>query len=162
MPMWAIWLGLVVVVLIGGVAAWVLVSTFGSGNTQDKIRLEAIKLAGTIAVGTGGVAALLLTARRQHTTELDLVQKGHDADERRVTELYTAAAQQLASDKAPFLSRRRQQRGRLRSHQKLAWGTSTSKASGLHNDSLPTVVNNARTKLLTAAECDSFVQVRAL
>lgn len=101
MPMWAIWLGLGVVVLVGGVAAWVLVSTFGSGSPQDKIRLEAIKLAGTIAVGTGGVAALLLTARRQRTTELDLVQKGHDADERRVTELYTAAAQQLASDKAP-------------------------------------------------------------
>lgn len=100
-PMWAIWLGLLMVLLVGGGAAWVLVSTFGSGSPQDKIRLEAIKLAGTIAVGTGGVAALLLTARRQRTTELDLVQKGHDADERRITELFTAAAQQLASDKAP-------------------------------------------------------------
>lgn len=100
-PMWAIWLGLIVVVLVGGVTAWALVTTFGSASPQDKIQLEAIKLAGTIAVGTGGGAALLLTARRQRVTELDLLQKGHDADERRVTELYTAAAQQLASDKAP-------------------------------------------------------------
>lgn len=100
-PMWAIWLGLAVVLVVGGASAWVLVSAFGSGSPQDKIRLEAVKLAGTIAVGTGGTAALLLTARRQRTTEVDLLQKGHDADERRVTELYTAAAQQLGSDKAP-------------------------------------------------------------
>lgn len=114
-PWWGIWLGLTVVVLVGGIAIWVLVSVFGSGNAQDKIRLEAIKLAGSIAVGTGGVAALLLAGRRQRASELGVLQKDreqllqehrdavsrHDADERRVTELYTAAAEQLGSDKAP-------------------------------------------------------------
>ncbi|MEY8040084.1 pentapeptide repeat-containing protein [Saccharopolyspora cebuensis] len=107
-PGWAIWAGLVLVVAVGAGAAWALVAAFGSDSPQNKNRLEAIKLAGSIAVGTGGVAALLLAARRQRATELGLLQQEqraaddrHDADERRVTELYTAAADQLASDKAP-------------------------------------------------------------
>ena len=44
---------------------------------------------------------LLLAARRQRYVELDLEQKEHDANERRVTELYGKAADQLGSDKAP-------------------------------------------------------------
>jgi uncharacterized protein YjbI with pentapeptide repeats len=45
--------------------------------------------------------ALLLTARRQRYTELTLVHTTRDATERRITELYTKAADQLGSDKAP-------------------------------------------------------------
>lgn len=112
-PSWAIWLGLTLLLLVAGGSTWLLVAAFGGGSVQDKIRLEAIRLAGSIAVGTGGVAALLLTARRQRATELGLLQQEqaqrlqekraaedrHDADERRITELYTAAAEQLASER---------------------------------------------------------------
>lgn len=115
MPGWAIWLGLAMVVAVGTLTGWGLVTAFGSGSAQDKAHLEAIKLAGSIAVGTGGAAALVLAARRQRATELGVQQQEqaqrlqerraadarHDADERRVTELYTAAAPQLASESAP-------------------------------------------------------------
>lgn len=111
-PGWAIWAGMAGLVVVGLLATWWLVTTYGSGDPktieQNRIKLEAIKLAGSVVVGTGGVAALLLAARRQRVSELDLLQRDrvaeanrHDADERRATELYTAAAEQLASDKAP-------------------------------------------------------------
>jgi len=115
-------------VLVGvgvGVAVWLLIA-FGSGTPSDSAKLDAIKTAGTIVVGTGGAGALWLAARRQRTGEIALKQrdldhalqarvaaetKAHqervaddarqDAAERRVTELYTKAADQLGSDKAP-------------------------------------------------------------
>lgn len=93
---WAV--GLIV---LAGLAVALLWATLGSGDTRDSARLDVIRTAGSIVVGTGGAAALLLTARRQRTTELDLRQKDHDATERRVTELYGKAADQLGSDKAP-------------------------------------------------------------
>lgn len=102
-----IWLGAVTVVIFGVLSGWFLLSNFGGGTSQDRVRLEILKLTGSVVVGTGGGVALLLAARRQRATELDIVQKKqaaeetqHDAVERRVTELYTAAAEQLGSDKA--------------------------------------------------------------
>jgi hypothetical protein len=62
---------------------------------------DAIRTAGTLVIGTGGAVALLLTARRQRYTELAVVHTERDATERRITELYTKAADQLGSDKAP-------------------------------------------------------------
>lgn len=111
----AIWIGALVLLLVAGASMWTLFALFGAGSTQDKIHLEIVKLAGGIVVGTGGVAALLLAARRQRATELqlaqnerDLAQKEraaddarHDAAERRITELYSSAAEQLGSDKPP-------------------------------------------------------------
>ncbi|MFD0203937.1 MULTISPECIES: pentapeptide repeat-containing protein [Saccharothrix] len=94
--LWAVGLGLVAV---GAVV--VLLVTLGSGEPRDGVRLDVVRTAASIVLGTGGAAALLLTARRQRYAELDLVQKDHDATERRVTELYGKAADQLGSDKAP-------------------------------------------------------------
>jgi hypothetical protein len=107
----AIWTAAALLLVVGiGMAVWLL-SAYGRGGQQ----LEAIRTAGTIVVGTGGAAALLLAARRQRSTEIALKQKDRDqvhqqrvaatteldAAERRVTELYTKAADQLGSDKAP-------------------------------------------------------------
>ncbi|WP_157062748.1 hypothetical protein [Actinopolyspora mortivallis] len=114
-PGWAIWLGLALLLTVGVTAAALLVWAFGGGSERDKVRLDAIKLAGSIAVGTGGTAALVLAARKQRATEWGLLQQEqaqrlqeqkaaqskHDADERRVIELYTSVAQQLASEQAP-------------------------------------------------------------
>jgi hypothetical protein len=96
------------------VATWLLLA-YGQGDERARTQLEAIKTAGTIGVGTGGAAALLLAARRQRTAEIALKQKDRDqvhqervaaateadAAARRITELYTKAADQLGSDKAP-------------------------------------------------------------
>jgi uncharacterized protein YjbI with pentapeptide repeats len=104
----AIWCAAGLIVLVGiGVAVWLLVA-YGRGDEQARNQLEAIKTAGTIVVGTGGAAALLLAARRQRTAEIALKHQERvatateaDAAARRITELYTKAADQFGSDKAP-------------------------------------------------------------
>lgn len=115
MPAWSIWVGAVVLLGVAAVSMWTLLALFGGGSPQDQIRLEIVKLAGGIVVGTGGAAALLLAARRQRALELQLAQNErdlahkelvaadarHDAAERRITELYASAAEQLGSDTAP-------------------------------------------------------------
>ena len=87
--------------VVAGVAATLLLTLLGGGRPQDVARLDALRTAANIVVGTGGAAALLLAARRQRSAELDLAQKDHDATERRITEIYGKAADQLGSDKAP-------------------------------------------------------------
>ncbi|WP_367136454.1 pentapeptide repeat-containing protein [Saccharothrix sp. HUAS TT1] len=94
--LWAVGLA-----VLASASVVVLLLTLGSGDPRDGVRLDVVRTASGIVLGTGGAAALLLTARRQRYTELDLAQKDHDATERRVTELYGKAADQLGSDKAP-------------------------------------------------------------
>lgn len=103
----------VLIISVGvGLATWLLLDY---GGDDPQVRLDAIRTAGTIVIGTGGGAALLLAARRQRATEIALKQK--DADQahqervaaaaetdalaRRITELYARSADQLGSDKAP-------------------------------------------------------------
>lgn len=111
---------LVLLVLAVGVV-WLLLAI-----GIDSVELDVVRTGGTLVVGAGGAVALLLAARRQRTVELDLLQKyeahqlaeqvagnshahqqrvadagERDAVERRVTELYSHAADQLGSDKAP-------------------------------------------------------------
>lgn len=100
-----VWAAVVLLVLGLGLAAGLLVA-FGGG--QNTAQLDAIKTAGTIVLGTGGAAALWLTARRQRTSELSLNQAyaAHlatvaDAEARRITDLYGKAADQLGSAQAP-------------------------------------------------------------
>ncbi|WP_207934351.1 hypothetical protein [Actinomadura sp. KC06] len=81
--------------------------------------MDAIKTGLSIGVGTGGTVALLLAMRRQGLSEREQAHREevavttqthaervasaseHDVAERRVTELYTAAADRFGSDKAP-------------------------------------------------------------
>jgi hypothetical protein len=90
--------GLAVVAAGAVTLLWVFL---GGGDQVAARRLDALRTAASLVVGAGGAAALLLAARRQRYVELDLEQKDHDANERRVTELYGKAADQLGSDKAP-------------------------------------------------------------
>jgi hypothetical protein len=69
---------------------WLLLANFGHDTNSN--RLDVIKTAGSIVIGTGG-AALLLIARRQRFVELY-------GTERRITDLQTKAAQLLGSDQA--------------------------------------------------------------
>jgi hypothetical protein len=94
-------LGGLIIVGVAAAAVVVLLRLFGSGTPADQARLEVVKTAGTIVVGTGGAVALLLAARRQRYTELGFVATERDATERRITELYTKAADQLGNEKAP-------------------------------------------------------------
>jgi hypothetical protein len=88
-------------IVVAAAAAVLLLTTLGGGSPQDSARLDALRTAANVVVGTGGAAALLLAARRQRSAELDLEQKDHDATQRRITEMYGKAADQLGADKAP-------------------------------------------------------------
>ena len=93
---WAV--GLAVTAAVAVTLLWLFL---GGGDQASAHRLDALRTAASLVLGAGGAAALLLAARRQRYVELDLEQKEHDANERRVTELYGKAADQLGSDKAP-------------------------------------------------------------
>ncbi|HEY1571679.1 MAG TPA: pentapeptide repeat-containing protein [Pseudonocardiaceae bacterium] len=96
------WIALVVVIpviALTGLAAWLLVIT--THPTKAAERIELVKTALAVGAGTGGVITLILASRRQWHTEQAQLGTEHDAAERRITDLYTKAADQLGSDKAP-------------------------------------------------------------
>ena len=103
-----------------GVATWAGVAWLlteadrASGSERPKARIDAIRIGLSVGAGTAGAVALLLAARRQwlnelghahqetvhtHQKEIAAVAE-HDATERRITELYIKAAEQLGHEKA--------------------------------------------------------------
>lgn len=89
---------------------WILdVGTHGLKSTDPLAsHLDLVKIALSVVAGVGGLVALVVTYRRQHVAEeahrhtrAIEAEKARDAVERRVTELYAKAAEQLGSDKAP-------------------------------------------------------------
>ncbi|MCK2243953.1 MULTISPECIES: pentapeptide repeat-containing protein [unclassified Crossiella] len=117
LPWWWVAVSAAVVVLAGlGIGSWLWRAAGGLPEPEaTKAQIEAIRTGLTTSAGVGAALALLLAVRRQRATEIglglqntDLVQKEqvaadvrHDAAEKRITELYTKAADQLGSDKAP-------------------------------------------------------------
>ncbi|MEU0881059.1 pentapeptide repeat-containing protein [Lentzea sp. NPDC005914] len=113
LPRWTVPVVAAAILLVSAAALvvlWVWIDSlrFADVDKRATAHLEAVKVASAIAVGGGGLFALYLAARRQRTQELELEVRreelhGRDLDaaERRVTELYTKAADQLGSDKAP-------------------------------------------------------------
>ncbi len=98
------------------IVLWVWVGRLGLGAKElATAQLDVVKVVSGIAVGGGGLFALYLAARRQRTQEMELEQREtvhalavrvaenteKDAAERRVTDLYAKAVEQLGSDKAP-------------------------------------------------------------
>jgi Pentapeptide repeats (9 copies) len=71
------------------------------GTDQANARLDAVRTG--LAAGAGAAAAvgLGLAFRRQHHQEIATVLTDLDATERRITELYTKAVEQLGNDRAP-------------------------------------------------------------
>ncbi|MGH3548787.1 MAG: pentapeptide repeat-containing protein [Pseudonocardiaceae bacterium] len=95
------------VVLIIGVTAFIVLWWRYRG-AGPAVELDAVRTAGALMAGAGGAIALLLSARRQRSTELTLVHQREvaqaterDAAEQRITELYTRAVDQLGAEKAP-------------------------------------------------------------
>ncbi|MFE5504121.1 pentapeptide repeat-containing protein [Amycolatopsis japonica] len=92
-------------------ATWISVSWLVETTTSNSAptanspstRLDAIKTGLTVGAGVGAIIALSLNARRQWLTERAQEHTEEDATERRVTELYTKAAEQLGADKDPVV-----------------------------------------------------------
>jgi hypothetical protein len=98
---WAIFLVTIVpVVVVAAAALTVLLLTIDVTNDATA-RIELVKTGLAVGAGAAGLAALALASRRQWSTEQTARATEHDATERRITELYTKAAEQLGSDKAP-------------------------------------------------------------
>ncbi|PRY35321.1 uncharacterized protein YjbI with pentapeptide repeats [Umezawaea tangerina] len=118
LPQWTVPVVAVVVLAVTAVASLLLWNWVNSLQLKQEQRatavLEVFKLAASVAVGGGGLFALYLAARRQRTQELELAQREkvqahaervaeateRDAAERRITELYAKASDQLGSEKA--------------------------------------------------------------
>jgi Pentapeptide repeats (9 copies) len=76
------------------------IADHASIDRRVELRIDVIKYSlGAVASG-GALAALLLSVRRQRLAEQAQVHTEMDAAERRITELYIKAADQLGSDKA--------------------------------------------------------------
>jgi hypothetical protein len=110
-----------IVVVSGVIALNVLLGEANRAalDVRPQLRMDAIKTGLTIAAGAGGAAALLLAVRRQWLAERTQRHTEDDATEKRVTELFTAAVEQLGSDKAAV------RLGGLYSLERLAQGNPT-------------------------------------
>ncbi|MFI0411903.1 hypothetical protein [Actinomadura sp. 3N508] len=70
-----------------------------AGTERARLRVDAVRTGLAAGAGAGAAVGLMLAFRRQHQ-ELATALDELDAAERRVTELYNVAAEQLGSDKA--------------------------------------------------------------
>lgn len=102
---WLAALILVPVVLGSTLSVTLLLALVDAATVTDQIDL--IKTGLAIGAGTGGAVGLVLAGRRQWSTEQahrvaeqSAADARHDATERRITDLYSKAADQLGSDKA--------------------------------------------------------------
>ncbi|MEU5380249.1 pentapeptide repeat-containing protein [Streptomyces sp. NPDC007148] len=95
---WALWGALAVMLAVWGSTAWLLAQT---NSAQAALRMDAIKTGLSVGAGTGGGVALVLAIRRQWLGERAQLHTEQDARERRITELYGKAADQLGNERAP-------------------------------------------------------------
>jgi hypothetical protein len=86
------------VVLFTAAALSVTLALLDDGTAT--VRVELVKTAFAVGAGAGGLVALVLAGRRQWSAERVANATAHDSAERRITELYAKAAEQLGSDKA--------------------------------------------------------------
>ena len=102
LPSWLVLVGIAMVALVSAaVTAWLLGEANKATSNQAQARIEAIRTGLTAGAGAGGGIALLLAARRQWLGERTQAHTEDDATERRITELYTKAVDQLGNGKAP-------------------------------------------------------------
>ena len=92
-----------VVIVAFVVTTWLLAIASGANPGTDRAnsRLDAVRTGLAAGAGAGAAVGLMLAFRRQHHQEIATVLTDLDATERRITELYTKAVEQLGSDKAP-------------------------------------------------------------
>lgn len=107
---WVVLTGAAAVVAATFVAtAWLLAEADKAlPAARAGLRIDAIRTGLSVGAGTGGAIALLIAVRRQWLSERAQAHQetvaefsDRDAAERRITELYFKAADQLGSDKAP-------------------------------------------------------------
>lgn len=102
-PLPPVVVGLALVVVAGvtlGIARWLIDAAAGVADPVTA-RTDAIRTALAVGAGVAGAVTLLFAARRQWLGERAQAHLEVDATEKRVTELYGKAADQLGSETAP-------------------------------------------------------------
>lgn len=107
--------GIAVAIVTAAATAWL----WAEANDDPQLRIDAIRTGFTIGFGAGGALALVIAARRQwlqeraqaHQEEVAAANLSHqervaaaseqEASERRITDLYVRAVDQLGSARAP-------------------------------------------------------------
>ncbi|WP_460539277.1 pentapeptide repeat-containing protein [Glycomyces halotolerans] len=97
------WIAAIVAVAVaiasGAAAVWTLIDPLATSDSGD--RAAAVQATFTVAFGIGGLATLALFTRRQWLQERVHEHTQYDAEQRRITEQYMQAVEQLGHDKAP-------------------------------------------------------------
>ena len=104
LPSWMLLAGLAVAAgVTWGAVQWLQhgVPTGGGNQVERSQLIDSIRTGLTIGAGVTGAFALLLAFRRQQLAERTQQATEYDAGEKRVTELYVKAVDQLGSAKAP-------------------------------------------------------------
>ncbi|MES4907770.1 MULTISPECIES: pentapeptide repeat-containing protein [unclassified Streptomyces] len=90
------------------VAVWATTALLLSQTThtqsvgeRTKLRIEVVRTGLAAGAGAGAALTVLLAFRRQFHHEKATEETEHDAAERRITELYTKAVEQLGGEQAP-------------------------------------------------------------
>ena len=92
----------VVIVAIGVTMALLAIADGAKpGTDRANSRLDAVRTGLAAGAGAGAAVGLMLAFRRQHHQEIATDLTDRDATERRITELYAKAVEQLGNDKAP-------------------------------------------------------------
>jgi membrane protein implicated in regulation of membrane protease activity len=99
---WMVLAAVIVALTIWLTTVWLLALAAGAspGTDRANARLDAARTGLAAGAGAGAAIGLLLAFRRQHHSEVATALSDYDAGERRITELYTKAVEQLGSDKA--------------------------------------------------------------
>jgi hypothetical protein len=71
-----------------------------TGRELVTARFDAVKIALSVGLGCGGAVVLYLTWRRQRSTERVAVDTRYDSEQRRLTDLYSKAAEMLGAEQA--------------------------------------------------------------
>ncbi len=89
-----------VVIVAFVVTTWLLTIASGAkpGTDSANSRLDAVRTGLAAGAGAGAAVGLMLAFRRQYHQEIATDLTDRDATERRITELYTKAVEQLGND----------------------------------------------------------------
>jgi hypothetical protein len=104
-PAWTWTLIALTAVLVTATVVTVVLMTIADhaapGTPLANARMDAIRTGLAAGGGAGAAIGLMLAFRRQHHQEVATALTDYDATQRRITEMYGRAADQLGSDKAP-------------------------------------------------------------
>ena len=92
------------VVIVALVVTWLLLAIASgakAGTDRANSRLDAVRTGLAAGAGAGAAVGLMLAFRRHYHQEVATDLTNRDATERRITELYTKAVEQLGNEKAP-------------------------------------------------------------